>query len=163
MDTLRELFRYNAWATLRLLDHCQSLPPSALHETAPGTYGSVLATLVHLLAAEQSYLSRVAGEPASVPVREGMEPPLAQLRAAAEELAPRWQALLDRASELNVTMPPQPDGWPETPHAETLLMLQTLHHGNEHRAHVGSVLGVHGLGAPDFDGWSYWEATHLRR
>ncbi len=92
-----------------------------------------------------------------------MEPPLSELRAIVEEQARRWQALPDRGAELNVTMPALPDGWPETPHAETLLMLQTLHHGNEHRAHIGSVLGANGRDGPAIDGWEYWEAGQAQR
>jgi hypothetical protein len=56
-------------------------------------------------------------------------------------------------------MPALPD-WPETPHAETLMALQTLHHGNDHRTQIGTILGAHGRDAPDIDGWSYWDAVH---
>jgi len=163
MDTLRELFRYHAWATLGLIDRCADLPAAALRETASGTYGSLLDTFVHLVAAEQRYLSRLPGRPAPATLREGMKPPLAELRAASEAQARRWEALLDRVAELNVTMPPLPDGWPETPHAETLLMLQTLHHGQEHRTQIGTILGANGRAGPANGGWEYWEALHLPR
>jgi len=160
MDTLRELFRYHAWATLTLIDHCAGLPAEALHESASGTYGSVLETLVHLVAAEQRYLSRLPGEQPSATMHEGMEPALSDLRTVFEEQAKLWEALLDLGVELNVTMPALPDGWPETPHAETLLMLQTLHHGNDHRTQIWTVLGVHGRDGPAIGGWDYWEAMH---
>ena len=159
MDTLRELFRYHTWATLRLIDHCQGLPAEALHESAPGTAGTVLATLVHLVAAEQRYLDRLPGERRSQPIREGMEPALADLRAVVAEQAKWWDVLLDRGPALNVALPAQ-RGWPETPHAETLLVLQCLHHGNDHGTHIGTVLGANGRGAPDLDGWAYWAAVH---
>ncbi|HLZ70592.1 MAG TPA: DinB family protein [Dehalococcoidia bacterium] len=163
MDTLRELFRHHAWATLRLVEYCASLPAAALREPATGAYGPILPTLVHLVAAEQRYLSRLPGEPPRTPLREGMEPPLAELRAIVEEQAQRWEALLDRGAALSVTMPAQPDGWPETPHAETLLMLQTLHHGNDHRTQISTILGAHGRDGPSLDGWDYWETAHFRR
>jgi uncharacterized damage-inducible protein DinB len=163
MDTLRELFRYHTWATLTLIDHCAGLPAEALRESAPGTYGPILATLVHLVAAEQRYLRRLPGEQPRTTLREGMEPALADLRAVCEEQAQLWEALLDRGAELNVTMPALPDGWPETPHAETLLVLQCLHHGNDHRTHIGTVLGAHGRDMPAIGGWEYWETLHLQR
>jgi uncharacterized damage-inducible protein DinB len=72
MDTLRDLFRYHTWATLRLIDHCTGLPAEALRESAPGTYGPVLDTLVHLVAAEQRYLRRLPGEQPGMTMREGM-------------------------------------------------------------------------------------------
>src|SRR5262245_56846128 len=163
MDTLRELFRYHTWATLRLIDHCAGLPAEVLGESAPGTAGPILDTLVHLVAAEQRYLRRMPGEQPRTTIREGMEPALTELRAVFAEQAGLWDALLDREAELNVTLPAQPDGWPETPHAETLLILQCLHHGNDHRTHIGTVLGARGREAPDIDGWAYWEAVHVPR
>ncbi|MHB8574336.1 MAG: DinB family protein [Dehalococcoidia bacterium] len=163
MDTLRELFRYHTWATLRLIDHVAGLPAEALRESAPGIYGPVLATLVHLVAAEQRYLSRLPGEYPRTALSEGTEPALADLRAIVSEQAKRWEALLDRGAELDVTMPALSDGWPETPHAETLLMLQNLHHGNDHRTQIGTVLGAHGRDVPEIGGWEYWEAMHLPR
>ena len=159
MDTLRELFRYHTWATLRLIDHCQELPAEALGESVPGTAGTVLATLVHLVAAEQRYLARLPVEGPSRPMREGMEPALRELRSVFAEQATRWDALLDRGAELNVTLPAQ-RSWPDTPHAETLLFLQCLHHGNDHRTHICTVLGAHGRDVPDIDGWAYWAAVH---
>ena len=149
MDTLPELFRYHTWATLTLIDHCAGLPAETLRESTPGTAGPILETLVHLVAAEQRYLSRLPVEQPNMTVREGMEPSLADLRAVVEEQATRWATLLERWAELDVTMPQLPDGWPETPHAETLLALQTLHHGNDHRTHIGTTLGAHGRAAPD--------------
>ena len=158
MDPLREMFRYHAWATLTLIDHCAELAPERLRESAPGTYGPVLPTLVHLVAAEQRYLEGMTGEAADSPVREGMELTLAELRERFEAHVPRWEALVDRAGELDVTLSGR-GRYPDIPHAEDLVFLQAIHHGNDHRTHVCSVLGVLGLEVPDIDGWAYWQAT----
>ena len=32
---------------------------------------------------------------------------------------------------------------------------QFAHHGSDHRAHVGTILGANGLEAPDLDVWAY--------
>ena len=45
------------WATERLLDACTALTPEQLNTPAPGTYGSILATLRHLVEADSWYLS----------------------------------------------------------------------------------------------------------
>jgi hypothetical protein len=50
--------------------------------------------------------------------------------------------------------------WPETRHAQNLFLLQAIHHGNDHRTHICTVLSVLGLEPPDIDGWSYWAATY---
>jgi len=41
--------------------------------------------------------------------------------------------------------------------AETLLLLQALHHTDDHRAQVCSTLGALGLDVPDLDAWSFWD------
>lgn len=163
MDVLAEQFRHHTWATLNLIDFCAELSPNALSMTVPGTAGAVVQMLVHLVAAEQRYLERLPVARFGRMVREGMEPPLSELRDIFAEQAKQWESIVARRAELNVVMPPRPgDNWPDTPHAEVLLMLQCLHHGNDHRTHIATVLGAHGHQPPDLDGWAYWEAVHHR-
>ena len=159
MDPLREMFRHHAWATLTLLDYCERLPPEQLRETAPGTYGPILETFVHLVGADQRYLVGLTGEQPEAPLRQGDAPPLAELRPRFEASVRSWEALLDRIGDLDVTLPGR-GGEPDISHAQNLLMLQAIHHGNDHRTHICSVLNVLGLETPDIDGWSYWRANH---
>jgi uncharacterized damage-inducible protein DinB len=42
-----------------------------------------------------------------------------------------------------------------------MLMVQAIHHGNEHRAQVCSTLGSLGHPVPDVDGWQYWATVRL--
>ena len=49
-----EPFRHNSWATLRLLEFLREVDPVLLEATAPGAYGSIRATLAHLVGAEES-------------------------------------------------------------------------------------------------------------
>lgn len=159
MDPLREMFRHHAWATLTLIDNCMKLAPESLQEAVPGTYGPILSTLVHLVGAEQRYLQGLTGEPAEAPLREGDLPALEDLRQRFEAHSRRWEALLDRVDELDVTMPAR-GSWPETHHAQNLLLSQAIHHGNDHRTHICTALSVLGLKPPDIDVWSYWAATY---
>jgi uncharacterized damage-inducible protein DinB len=161
MDPLRTMFRHHRWATLKLIDHCANLRPEQLAETVPGTYGSIMDTLVHLVGADQRYLSRMDGLPAQPRIHETETATLADLRAAIEAQAARWEAVMDRAPELDVTIPGNEE-WPTVHHAENLLFLQAIHHGNDHRTHVCTVLGAHGLEVPDLDGWAYWPDTVAR-
>jgi uncharacterized damage-inducible protein DinB len=159
MEPLREMFRHHAWATLTLIDNCMSLPPERLHEAVPGTYGPILNTMVHLVGADQRYLEGLIGEPIASPIRPGDVLPLAELRQRFEEQAGRWEGLLDRVDELDVTLPAR-GPYSETRRAQNLLMLQAIHHGNDHRTHICTALSVLGLEPPDIDGWAYWGATH---
>lgn len=162
MDPLREMFRHHILATLTLIDHCLGLPPEVLDKAVPGTYGPVLNTLVHLVRSDQGYLNRLTGESPQSLLRQGELLPLAELRQRFEVQARRWEALLDRiaVAEVEVIIPAE-DDWPETPHAQNLVLVQAIHHGNDHRTEICTTLSVLGLKTPDIDGWSYWSATHL--
>lgn len=160
MDPIQEMFAHHDWATRRLLDHCEGLPPQSLHATAPGTYGSIIATLVHLVSADQRYLELLTGEVVEPRLREGMEPFIGVLRAHFVRQSERWRAVLERVDDLDVTLPPR-GAWPRMPHAQNLLLVQAINHGDDHRTHVCTILGSLGLPIPDLDGWSYWSANHL--
>ena len=158
MDTLATMFDHHEWATLALIDHCAALPPDVQAATAPGTHGSIAATLVHLVAAEQRYLTAmIGGPPADLKVHETIPIGIDQLRAPFEQQAQHWRSLLDRAGELDITLPGRGQE-PDIPHAESLLFLQAIHHGNDHRTQVCTILGALGLEAPELDGWHYWMA-----
>jgi len=163
MDPLRTMFRHHIWATRGLIDHCAGLPPERLQESVPGTMGTIHATLVHLVAADQRYLGRLTSEQADARVHESQEPAPApaELRSAFAAQAKRWEAVLDRVDELDVTIPAQGD-WPETPHAEDLLMLQAIYHGNDHRTQICTILGAHGFEVPDVAGWAYWASLRAQ-
>src|SRR5215216_1937293 len=83
-ELLAQFYRHNRWANLRLLDLCAGLSEAQWQASAPGTYGTVRDTLVHLLAAEQRYVTLLAGEapPQLVHEREPF-PGLDGLRAGA--------------------------------------------------------------------------------
>ncbi len=158
MDALHTMFDHHEWATLALIDLCAALPPEIQAATVPGTHGSIEATLVHLVAAEQRYLTAmIGGAPADQKVHETIPIRIDQLRAPFEQQAQHWRSLLDRVDGLDITLPGRGQE-PDIPHAESLLFLQTIHHGNDHRTQVCTILGALGLEAPELDGWHYWLA-----
>ena len=53
---LADAFGHHVWATLRLIDTCLALNPEQLETGVPGTYGSILETMRHLVGADASYL-----------------------------------------------------------------------------------------------------------
>ena len=155
MDPLGALFDHHAWATLRLIDHCSALPADRLQATVPGTRGTIEMTLIHLVAADQRYLQAMDGQPPGIRISELESHSLADVRTAAVLQAARWASLVRRAPDLDVSIPAY-DEDPPSPHAEDLLFLQAIHHGNDHRTHVCTILGAHGLEVPDLSGWTYW-------
>ena len=59
--TLIEFIRYNNWANAQILAVCLKLTPEQLAASAPGTYGTIHATLAHIITAETSYIRRLTG------------------------------------------------------------------------------------------------------
>jgi uncharacterized damage-inducible protein DinB len=159
MDPLSEAFQHHTWATGELIRHLRTLPESALTATADGVYGEVLPTLSHLMAADNRYLLALEGQEA--PRRAGPDAmvTLDELADRLRDLAVRWRMALARIGELDVTLAARPDR-PELPHATNLLVAQALHHGNDHRTQICTVLSANGFEAPSLDVWRYWE---LRR
>ena len=59
---LADAFVHHNWATLRLLDACADLDTVQLDTAVPGTYGSIIDTLRHLVGADSGYLFVTTGE-----------------------------------------------------------------------------------------------------
>lgn len=159
MKPLQEMFHYHAWSTLTLMDYCSGLAAETLSTSVPGTFGPIMDTFIHLVAADQRYLQRLTDKPLRTIIYEDNPVSLPELRQAFEAQMQLWESVLERVDQLDVTLPARGD-WPETAHAQNLLLLQAIHHGNDHRTHICSALSILGLEPPDIDGWSYWFVTY---
>ncbi len=158
MDLLRGLFRYHVWANLELIDNCIGQPPAAMQKVVVGTDRSILHTLTHLVGTEQEYLQVLTGKAAEAPIRRGEVLSLADLRERCERQSRRWEAVLDRIDQLDVALPAE-ESRPAIPHGQSLLVVQAIQHGIDHRTQICTALRVLGLEPPVIDGWSYWAAT----
>ncbi|HEX7974403.1 MAG TPA: DinB family protein, partial [Anaerolineales bacterium] len=79
-----EFLHYNLWANLRLIDACLDLAPEQLAASAPGVYGSIYDTLVHLIKAEARYYKRLAGVSLDPPFSWEAAPSLSEIRPYAQ-------------------------------------------------------------------------------
>jgi uncharacterized damage-inducible protein DinB len=156
MDPLREAFQHHTWATETLIRHLSQLPEAALTASAEGVYGEVMATLSHLLDADGRYLSYLEGEARTPRNGPDSTKALSELADQLRDQAVRWRILLASVGEVDVTIPARGER-PEMPHATNLLVGQALHHGNDHRTQICTVLSANGYPAPDLDVWSYWQ------
>jgi uncharacterized damage-inducible protein DinB len=159
-QTLLELYRHKTWATLRLIEYCQNLADEHLDARTPGTFGTIRETLHHLVGAEEGYFRLVTGERLPDPLADGSVVPLDQLAERIRRLGPRWEVLAEdtEAPGREVTTS---DGW-RLPAA--LPMAQAIHHADDHRSHILSILGARGLPVPEPNGldvWGYAEAEGL--
>lgn len=170
-DALLELYRHKTWATLRLIEYCHGLADEHLDATIPGTFGTIRQTLRHLVRADEGYFSLLTRKRLSEPLPDGLvklkdlpDGPIAldELAKRTRVLAPRWE-LLAQDTDLPGREVTTTDGW-RVPGA--VPMAQAIHHADDHRSHVLSILGARGLNAPEPNGldlWGYAEALGLMK
>ena len=148
-DILLQALRYNRWANLQLLDVCSKLSDEQLELSSPGTYGTISATWLHLLAAEQRYLRRLVGVEPAISEKDGF-PGIAALK---QHAARSGDALIDAAGRID------PEGTSEARDGNApkhwLVMAQAIHHGNDHRTHICTILGQNQLDYGDMDVWAF--------
>ncbi len=155
---LVEAFRYNKWANLHLLDVCAGFSDEQLQMTAPGTFGTIASTFFHLLAAEQRYLKRLgAGEP-QIGERDSVFPGIAALRSHAVRSGDKLIEIAPYVSPDEAHDSSTAGQGMVTLHSG-VVVIQALHHGNDHRTHICTVLGHNGIDYGDVDVWAYGEAT----
>ena len=155
-SALLELYRHKTWATLRLIEHCQGLDDEHLDATLPGTFGTIRDTLRHLVNSEEGYFAILTGERLSEPLPDGPVP-LAELAQRIRRLGPRWEVLA-QDTDLPAREVTSRDGWRML---GAVPMTQAIHHADDHRSHVLSILGARGLAVPDLGVWDYAEAAGL--
>lgn len=149
---LVKAFRYNRWANLHLLDACKKLSAEQLELTADGTYGTIAATLLHLLGAEQRYIRRLTGDEPRI----GEESKFPGIPALVTEAEKSGDRLIELASIVKAEDEIDPARLKQYERlAAWVVLLQALHHGNDHRTHICTVLGAHGLEYGDMDVWTY--------
>ena len=157
---LLEAFRHNAWATKQLLNFCRLLAPEQLHATPPGTYGTIIDVLNHVIDSDAGYLPRIA---VTRPAWSGSEEVIDDfdvLLSRVDETARLWEQYL--ADPLPADHKLSLDGGAYE--AESFVPIaQALHHGNAHREQVCAIITALGMQPPDLQVWAYAEATgHAR-
>ncbi|HEX5504727.1 MAG TPA: DinB family protein [Thermomicrobiales bacterium] len=162
-DGLLDAFHHNAWATRELLRVCRGLTEAQLRMTAPGTYGSSIATLRHLVASEAGYCRRLTGEEPAWYGRADDEPGLDELAGRGGDLAARWERFLAQPFDAERTFVVAWHDGADRDVPAGVYLAQALHHGNEHRAQICTVLTSIGVTTPDLGVWDYAEATNRAR
>jgi uncharacterized damage-inducible protein DinB len=147
---LEDAFAHHVWATLRVIDTCLALSPQQLETDVPGTYGSILHTLRHLIGSDAWDLFVATGDRASLIVEDEMA--LSELRAAMETHGPGWSRLLAQDLDPDAVLDEvdENDGY-ERHIAMGIQLAQVLHHGTDHRSQVCTALTAFGVEPPTID------------
>jgi uncharacterized damage-inducible protein DinB len=162
-DGLIDAFRHNAWATREVLMACRGLSDEQLHMQVVGTYGSIIDTLRHTVRSEGGYYRRLSGAEPDWFVHRDDAPDVDELLRRADDLAGRWETFLATPFDAERTFQlPWHDG-SERDVPAGVVLVQALHHGNEHRTQVCTTLTAIGVEAPALGVWEFSEATNRAR
>jgi uncharacterized damage-inducible protein DinB len=154
---LDHVLRHNTWANSAIIEFCRALDPAKLETASPGTYGSIARTLHHFIRSQQWYVQLLTGEVVGAPVpHHAPQPSLETLAAVAK-------ATGDRAAE--VAASDDPDRRIEMNEGRMstvgVILAQLVHHGNEHRTQITTILGANGIDPPPLSAWAYGRAAKI--
>jgi len=150
---LTDAFAHHVWATIQLIDTCRTLTPEQLATGVPGTYGSILETLRHLVGADRSYLFVLTDGRVTDIDEDSLD--LEQLRAAMEAHGPAWSAVLDADPDPDTVLVRRRHDGSETHAPVGIRLAQALHHGTDHRSQVCTALTALGMEPPAIDAWDF--------
>ncbi|HZU18473.1 MAG TPA: DinB family protein [Candidatus Dormibacteraeota bacterium] len=147
------LYACNAWVMESLLEASRGLTPEQLSRERQGAYGSILATLAHVVGAHQVWSARLDGSsPATLPGEAEM-PTLDDVRAAFRKVSHQYRArvaaLTPEEAARVVSYRTTAGGGEAHPVGEILLHV-SLHTSN-HLAQVATLLTQAGAEPPPVD------------
>ncbi len=150
---LDDAFAHHVWATVRLIEACVPLSPEQLATAVPGTYGSTIETLRHLVDGDAFYLYGLTGDRSHVINTERMD--LRELQVAIKSNGAEWSRLLAQSPDPDaITLERDDDGF-ERRATMGIRFAQALYHGTDHRSQVCTTLTRLGVEPPDVQVWEY--------
>jgi uncharacterized damage-inducible protein DinB len=150
---LVELIRYNNWANAQVIAVCQNLSAAQLAASAPGTYGTIRATLKHIIWAEADYVGRLTGDSPQPSFGWEDQTALTDLAAYAGQVAAALLDAIQRTSPTHIVH--EEEGGNFIDYQARVLFIQVINHGIEHRTNITTILSGLELATPEVDGWGY--------
>src|SRR5216683_7994975 len=157
---LHRQMQHDNWATEKLIERCRKLTPEQLELTTPGTYGTIRATLQHIVSADEGYLVRITGTTLHEAPFRGNDPAtlddiathLGHVKTAVARLFSGPQ--LD-AERVITDTPLRAQGGPRIEMSTWVPAAQLIYHGVDHRSQIDTILSVHDLETIDLQVWPY--------
>ena len=153
---LSDAFGHHVWASLRLIDACLPLTPDQLASPVPGTYGSIIETVRHLVGADCWYLVLLSGGKVSGVDEASMDLPALRAAMAANDAA--WAEIMDGSLDPDLDVVERGDDGSEFHAPLGIRLAQAIHHGTDHRSQVCTALTNLGITPPEIDAWDYAQA-----
>jgi uncharacterized damage-inducible protein DinB len=145
------------------LDFCATLDEATLLSVIPGTFGSIIDTLRHLVDSDVSYIYRLTGAWPEHPWKNDFEVDIATLKERSLLADTTLIEFLDGDWDVDKIGVGYGDGGAVFEIPAGVFLTQIFHHANEHRAQICSALGALGIEPPDVSAWDYSMETERAR
>jgi uncharacterized damage-inducible protein DinB len=150
---LGDAFAHHVWATLQVIDAGLALAPEQLGAGVPGTYGSILDTVRHIVGSDSGYLFAMT-DGRTIRIDES-DMDLPELRAAMERQGAAWSELLGQHLDPDAVVVRRRDNGSEIRATMGIRLAQALHHGTDHRSQVCTALSTLGVEPPVVAVWDF--------
>jgi uncharacterized damage-inducible protein DinB len=150
---LADAFGHHVWATIQVLDACAALDDAQLATAVPGTYGSIIDTVRHLVGGDVFYLDVLRGGEPELFNEAASD--IAKLRAVMEAHDSVWQGLVAGDLDPATDVVEYEDSGYETHAPLGIRLAQALYHGTDHRSQVCTALTSLGIEPPPIEPWDF--------
>ena len=160
LELIRDLYQYNEWANGRIVETAEALDSAALEGDGETSWGSVVATMAHVAAAQEAWLARWRTGRNPRPTVEVAQS-LASLGDVADLLDGSQAGIREFLAEVTEEALDADLVYLDSAGtAETVplwqLMTHVANHGTYHRGEVAAALTALGHSPGDLD-FVYWE------
>lgn len=145
------LYHYTIWANERLMEGVRQLSEEQLHTPIREGFFSPLGLLVHMMAAEQVWLSRWNGVSPRALLSEAEIPTLQALETAWAEQRQNMLAYLAEVGEADQVIHYQTTKGDEVQNVLWHMILHVINHSTEHRAQLALHLAMLGIDVGGLD------------
>lgn len=140
LQEARTLHAYSSWATQRILDALQELPPGLIDRDMSASHRSILGTLRHMVDAEGGWLSVITGAPDPPELAETVDlPALKKIWEAAGFATAAWLGGMSDRKLAGTLSAPSPDGRLYT-HTYAEIFQHVVDHSTFHRGQIVALL-----------------------
>ena len=145
--------QYNAWANQRLYDACAKLPESDYLRPRPSFFGSIHATLNHLMVGDRIWLGRIEARPAKLALNQILYGDFVALRVARRAEDERLIHIVESIEPSRLDAPLDYTNFRGERHRTPLrlVLAHLFNHQTHHRGQVHDMLSQTTVPPPELD------------
>jgi len=153
------LYDYHYWANQRILTQVEKVSDADFIKPLSKGYGSLRATLVHMIAAEGVWSTRLLGESPLAMLREADLPTLAAIRARWSEVQVKFRTLIAEMTDAELQRVVEYKNTRGEPFSRPVwqVLAQVANHGTQHRAEAAAMLTDLGFSPGNLDLTIYFD------